>query len=150
MHALIKFAQSINVFVCDLVATIEVYQGDVYNMYYDQTSRFTANSFCTFKLLLELKHENIHMRWIFDAKFGIPHLAFQLNGQQVWAIHQDLETIMPSMVIKDVFVLVESLVKNQCKGKPCNFLHFSPLPPIFFPIFFFTFMQVVSSWFCLF
>jgi hypothetical protein len=37
-----------------------------------------------------------------------------------------------SMVTKDVFVVVESLVKNQCKGKPCNFLLFIPLPPIFF------------------
>ncbi len=47
---------------------------------------------------------------------------------------------MPSMVTKDVFVVVEALVKNQCKCKPCNFLPFSPLPPIFFPnylIFFF-------------
>jgi hypothetical protein len=68
------------------------------------------------------------------VKFGIPHLAFELNGQQVWAIHQDLETMVPFMVIEAVFVVVESLVKNQCKGKPYNFLHFSPLPQIFFPI----------------
>jgi len=27
------------------------------------------------------------MRWIIDAKSEIPHLAFELNGQQVWAIH---------------------------------------------------------------
>jgi len=30
------------------------------------------------------------------------------------------------------FNVVESLVKNQCKVKPCNFLHFNLLPPIFF------------------
>jgi len=41
---------------------------------------------------------------------------------------------MPFMVIEDVFAIVESLVKNQCRGKPCNFLHFNLLPPIFFPI----------------
>jgi hypothetical protein len=40
-----------------------------------------------------------------------------------------------SIVIEDVFVVVESLVRNQCKGKSCNFLFFNPLPPIFFPIF---------------
>jgi hypothetical protein len=51
MHALIKFAQFINVFVLDLVATVEVCQGDVYNTYYDQTFNFIANSFCAFKLL---------------------------------------------------------------------------------------------------
>jgi hypothetical protein len=45
MHALIKFAQSRNVFVCDLVATIKVCQSDVYSMYYDQTSKFTIDNF---------------------------------------------------------------------------------------------------------
>jgi len=61
VHALIKFAQFRNLFACDLVATIKLCQSDVYNMYYDQTSKFTINSFCAFKSLLELKHENIHM-----------------------------------------------------------------------------------------
>jgi hypothetical protein len=39
-------------------------------------------------------------------------LAFELNGQQIWAIHWDLETTVPFMVTNDVFVVVESLVKN--------------------------------------
>jgi len=107
VHALIKFAQSKDVFVCDLVVPIKDCQGDVYNMYYDSTSKFTTDSFSTFKSLLELKHENIHMRWIVDAIFRIPHLVFELNGQQVWAIHRDLETMVIFMVTKDVFVVVE-------------------------------------------
>jgi hypothetical protein len=80
VHVLIKFAQFRNVFACDLVTIIKVCQGDVYNMYYDQTSKFIVDSFWAFKSLLELKHDNIHMCWIVDAKFGIPHLAFELNG----------------------------------------------------------------------
>ncbi len=67
-------------FVCDLVLAIKVCQVDVYNMYSNQTSKFTTNSFWAFKSLLELKHENIHMCWIVDEKFEIPHLAFELNG----------------------------------------------------------------------
>jgi hypothetical protein len=80
--------------------------------------------------------------WIVDVKYGISHLAFELNGWHIWAIHWNLETMVPSMVTKDVFVVVESLVKNQCKGKPCNFQPFGPLPPIFFQFFdcFFSFM----------
>jgi hypothetical protein len=62
------------------VSTIKVCQGDVYSMYCDQTSKFTIGSFWAFESLLELKHENIHTCWIVDAKFGIPHLAFELNG----------------------------------------------------------------------
>jgi hypothetical protein len=83
-HAFIKFAQFKYVFVCDLVAAIKVCQGDVYNMYCNHISKFIVDNIWAFKSLLELKHENIHMRWIVNAKFGIPHLAFQLNGQQVW------------------------------------------------------------------
>ncbi len=80
VHALIKFAQSRDVFVCDLVVSIKDCQGDVHNMYCDSTSKFTIDSFWAFKSLLELKHENIHMCWIVDAKSRIPHLAFELNG----------------------------------------------------------------------
>jgi hypothetical protein len=93
VHVLIKFAWSKDVLVCDLVATIKVYQGDVYNMYCDQNSKLTIDSFWAFKSWLELKRENIHMRWIVDANYGIPHLAFELNSQQVWAIHRDLQTM---------------------------------------------------------
>ncbi len=63
-------------------------------------------------MLLELKHANIHMCWLVDAKCGIPHLAFELNGQQVWEIQRDLENMVPSMVLEDVFAIVESLVRN--------------------------------------
>jgi len=53
------------------------------------------------------------------------------------------------MVKKDALVVVESLVKNQCKSKPCNFF------PIYLPstflkkidVFFVTFMQATSPWF---
>jgi hypothetical protein len=82
------------------------------------------------------------MCWLVDAKSGIPHLAFELDGQQVWEIHWDLENMVLSMVIDDVFVVVESLVRNQCKGKSCNFLPFNLLSPNFFPIFFICFFHL--------
>jgi hypothetical protein len=76
----VKFAQFRDVFVCDLMLAIKVCQGDVYSINCDWISKFTTNSFWAFKSLLKLKHENIHTCWIVDAKFGIPHLAFELNG----------------------------------------------------------------------
>jgi hypothetical protein len=39
-------------------------------------------------------------------------LAFETNGQHIWVVHGDLETGFPSYVIKDVFDVVESLMKN--------------------------------------
>ncbi len=53
MHALVKFAQMRDVFVCDLVVTIKVYQGDLYNMYCEQFSNFIASPFWAFKSLFE-------------------------------------------------------------------------------------------------
>jgi len=34
-----------DVYVCDLVVAIKVSQGDIYMMYCDQTSKFTAQTF---------------------------------------------------------------------------------------------------------
>jgi hypothetical protein len=38
IYVLIKFAQMRDVFVCDLVAAIKVCQGDMYNMYLEESS----------------------------------------------------------------------------------------------------------------
>jgi hypothetical protein len=36
-------------------------------------------------------------------------------------VHQDLEIGVPSYVTTDVFAIVKSLVKNQCKGNKTFF-----------------------------
>jgi hypothetical protein len=59
------------------------------------------------------------MKWILDFNFGLRHLAFEVNGQHIWVVHYDMETMTPTFVIEFIFVVVETLVKNQCKG---NFL----------------------------
>jgi hypothetical protein len=78
MHNLNNFnCTIINIFECDMVATIKVCNSDIYNMYCDLVSRFTIKNFNAFKFLLELQHENIHMWWIFDLnlEFNIWHLS---------------------------------------------------------------------------
>jgi uncharacterized membrane protein (DUF485 family) len=57
------------------------------------------------------------MKWILDLNYAVQHLAFKANGQHIWAVHHDLETMMLTFVITRVFVVVESLVKNHWKGK---------------------------------
>lgn len=44
VHALVKFAQMQDMFVCDLVATIKVCQANLFSMYCDQNSNFFANN----------------------------------------------------------------------------------------------------------
>jgi hypothetical protein len=67
--------------------------------------------------LFQCKHENIQMKWILDFNFELQHLAFEVNGQHIWVVHYDMETMTPTFVIEFIFVVVETLVKNQCKGK---------------------------------
>jgi hypothetical protein len=55
--------------MCNLAIVIKVCQGDLYNMYLEQSSNFTIDTFWAFKSLLECKHENIHMEWIHDLNF---------------------------------------------------------------------------------
>jgi hypothetical protein len=57
MHAFKKFAHMRYVFVCNLVVDIKVYQGDLYNMYLEQTFNFTMDTFWAFKSLFECKHK---------------------------------------------------------------------------------------------
>ncbi len=112
VHAFVKFAQVQDMFVCDLVVAVKVCQVDLFNMYCDQNSKFFANNLWTFKSLLECKHESIWMQWVLDANTRVCHLAFDVFGQHIWFVHQDLETMVTSFVIEDVFLVVESLVKN--------------------------------------
>jgi len=55
--------------MCNLAIVIKVCQGDLYNMYLEQSSNFTIDTFWAFKSLLECKHENIHTKWIHDLNF---------------------------------------------------------------------------------
>jgi hypothetical protein len=47
-----------------------------------------------------------------DVNAKVWHLAFEVFGQHIWAVHRDLKTMVVCFVIEDVFVVVESLVKN--------------------------------------
>jgi hypothetical protein len=43
------------IFVCDLVVAIKYCKGDFYNMYYDQTSKFTTNQLLGFQVFVWLQ-----------------------------------------------------------------------------------------------
>jgi hypothetical protein len=69
----------------------------------------------------------------FNSRFQ--HLAFEISGQHIWAMHHDLETMTLTFVTEFRFDVVESLVKKQCKGKLLNFCFLDCL------IFFFQFVK---------
>jgi hypothetical protein len=57
------------------------------------------------------------MKWILHLNYGVQQLAFKANDQHIWVVHHDLETMMLTFFITCVFVVVESPMKNQWKGK---------------------------------
>jgi hypothetical protein len=95
-------------------------------------------------------------------------LAFD-NSQHIWVVHWDLKAMIIAFATKDVFVVIESSMENQCKDKSlelslstffffCNFLFSKTRVQIFwienynmvFTIFSFHFFFVfnIISWFC--
>jgi hypothetical protein len=102
-----------DIFVYDLVATIKVCQGDLYNMYCDYTSKFALDSFWSFKYLLDCKHDSIYMQWIPNVNIRVCHLAFKVFGNHIWAMHQDLGAMVASFLTQYLFVVVESLVETN-------------------------------------
>ncbi len=61
-------------------------------------------------------------------------------------MHQDLEIGFPSYVTKDVIIVIESLVKSQCKGNALK--HFQIFFVFFLLISFICLFPIfVSSWF---
>jgi hypothetical protein len=81
--------------------------------------KYFAKKFWAFKSLFECKHESFQMKWVPNVITKVCHLTFEDFGQHIWAMHWDLKTIITSFVIKDVCLIVESLVKNQCIGTFC-------------------------------
>jgi hypothetical protein len=69
-------------------------------------------------------------------------LAFEANNQHIWVVHQDLEIGFPSYVTEDVIIVIESLVKSQCKGNALKHFQF------FYFLFFVDFFHLFISYLC--
>jgi hypothetical protein len=95
-----------DMFVYNLVAIVKVCQANLFNMYCDWNSKFFANNLWAFKSLLECKHESIRMQWVPNVYIKVCHLAFEVFGQHIRVVHQDLETMVTSFVTEIVLLLL--------------------------------------------
>jgi hypothetical protein len=86
---LIKFAQLRDVFVCDFIIAMKIYERDVYHMFCDSQSSFEGDVLINFKALINIAHDNINLCWILDLNTCIDHLAFEFVGQHIWATSTD-------------------------------------------------------------
>ncbi len=126
IQSIFKFAQRKDIFICHFIATVKVFQGQLYTLYCDTTSSYT-NEFWSFQALVQGDHEQIHMKWVMDQNTNnIEHLVFVSNVEKTWA-HQGV--ICPNigvmlLMTQTTFTLVMQLVKAKCKHKLLAFIYF--------------------------
>lgn len=121
MQSLLKFAQRRNLFICDFIAIVKVYHGQLYNFYCDTPSFFYNDEFWSFQGLLQNDHTQIHMKWVTNYNTArIEHLAFVVNVEKT-RVHWG--EVCPSTsgmlhVTQTSFAHVVQLLKVEC-GRKC-------------------------------
>jgi len=63
IHALIKFMHKLDVFVCDYVVAIKIFQGQFYFHYFDIATEYTFNVCKGFQYLVNYTHNIMHLKW---------------------------------------------------------------------------------------
>jgi len=80
VHELIKFAQKRDVFVCDYVAIVKTYQGQLYTHYLDFTMKYRFNVIKEFHDLVDYIHNITHLKWKASSldlnTLGVEYLCF--------------------------------------------------------------------------
>lgn len=100
VHLFIKFAQMKYVFVCDLMASIIVCQGDIYNTLFIKLTSSLQTTFWVFKISFKLKHD--------ETLVDIPNM-----------------NSISSFLIENLFI-VETLPNNLCRSKTLKLSPFFP------------------------
>jgi hypothetical protein len=85
VNNLMKLAQARDIFVVDYMAAIKLCQADLYSHFADPYTTFKSDIFYSFKSLVDSWHDLLIMRWIPDLNTCMKHLAFDYNGQHIWA-----------------------------------------------------------------
>ena len=78
VKALVVFAQSPSVYVCDFTRTLSLCISDVNDLYCINNA-FISDAFSYFKKICDLSHESIHLRWHPDVNECVEHLVFEVH-----------------------------------------------------------------------
>jgi hypothetical protein len=117
IDALVCFAQSRNVFICDFIAALERCPGQLFTLYGNESTKFKRDDFHSFNMLLQLNHESIMLKW--DANLNMPEeqLVFVFGDHEVLAMHKG------RFVTREIFADLVRDIKIQCSDA-----FFKPLP----------------------
>jgi hypothetical protein len=110
-----------DVFVCDYLAFVQVLKNDLHRLYLDVKTMFTQEIFWDFNMLVEVRHDQIPMKWTaeeFDLNLeGVEFLTFEPGVKySMHAIYKDPVTRAPIPVTKDIFTAIVDGVKAQTSG----------------------------------
>jgi hypothetical protein len=114
INTLVKFAQARNVFICDFVAALALYRGQIFEMYRNDSTSFTLHHFLDFKQLVGWRHEQIHLKWDLDMNDCQEMLAFTVGDKIIPAKHDG------KPVIKETRASLVSEVKSKSAGLPLD------------------------------
>jgi hypothetical protein len=78
VNVLIKYAQGRDVFVCEFVATINIYQTNLYMMYLDPSGNYQCEHFQVFLDVMENNSNPITQDWVIDLNNGIETFDFHM------------------------------------------------------------------------
>jgi L-rhamnose mutarotase len=80
MHALIKFAQRKDIFICDFVATVKFCQENLYMMYSNPSNNYQREHFQVFSNVVENNFATIMQDWVIHLNNGTKTLVFHMVG----------------------------------------------------------------------
>jgi hypothetical protein len=97
IDCLYVWVQKNDVFICDIVAALEVCEGQLYSFYVDHTTSYRRDDFWALNALLDSFHESIHLKWVCDMNETTKaHLAFIVGGEQHFALYGGQPVNRPS------------------------------------------------------
>ena len=120
VKALVVFAQSPSVYVCDFTRALNLCIQDVHDLYCSPNA-FVSDAFSCFKRICELSHESIRMRWHPDVNDCVEHLVFEAHLSTSAGSHLNATCINPvthmrTFVTQELFNMAIAEVKVEVAG----------------------------------
>jgi hypothetical protein len=80
MHALIKFVEGKDIFICDVVAIVKICQADLYMMYSNTSNNYQHEHFQVFSNVVENSFALITQDWVIHFNNAMKTLVFHIVG----------------------------------------------------------------------
>ncbi len=114
MNALIKFAQRRDVFICDFVATIEIYQVYLYMMYSNPSNNYQHDHFQVFSDVVENSSTISTKNWVIDLNNGMETLVFGMVSHSYATHIFNMLIGIKQHVYKAIFETSIMQMKGRC------------------------------------